>query len=180
MSRTVGCIGAGVQNVAEYHMPDLGRVHAGAANGLTSSARSQLNGRSVLECAGIAHHGCASSGDDHDIAWKHYRRSSQRVETSAATMVSPPFLRASSVLASARFIRSVTISPLSKSGRAMASAIPALIVSGVLSHGGRTAVAALRNLSARLRAPASVVSGKINARDQEVYFTATSFWRTTG
>src|SRR6267378_839576 len=99
---------------------------------------------------------------------------------SNATTVSPPFFRASSMENSARLIKSVTISSLSYSCFGTASTIPALNVICVESHGGRNPDAARRNLSARFCAPASVVSGKINASDQDVYFTATSFCRTIG
>src|SRR5437016_1720190 len=87
---------------------------------------------------------------------------------SSATTISPPRFRASSIENSARLIKSVTMSSLSYSCLATASTIPALSVTCVESHGGRSPDAARRSLSARLCAPASVVSGKINASDHEV------------
>src|SRR6266481_3441611 len=108
------------------------------------------------------------------------RLDSHSLGVSKATTVSPPFFRASSIENSARLIKSVTISSLSYSCFGTASTIPALNVICVESHGGRNPDAARRNLSARFCAPASVVSGKINARDHEVYFTGTSFCRTIG
>src|SRR6266849_4277961 len=104
----------------------------------------------------------------------------QNFGASSVTTVSPPRFLASSIELSARFIKSVTISSLSKSDLATAATIPALRVIAIASHGGRIPAAARRNLSTRFCAPSKVVSGKMNASDQEVYFTATSFWRTIG
>src|SRR5580704_13544857 len=62
-------------------------------------------------------------------------------------------------------------------GREEASATTALIVKSGVPHDGRTDDASCRSFSPNARAWSSEVSGRINASDHAVYFTATSVWR---
>src|SRR5271163_5064743 len=86
--------------------------------------------------------------------------------------------RTSSRPASARLIHSVTRSSLSSDGRYAASAITALNERPSPFHGAWTALAVARSFSASSLALPEFVSGRMKARDQAVYFTARSVWRT--
>ncbi len=113
VARTVERVRAGLHDVAENHVVEIGRIGSGAANRFASGGSAEIDCGGGVERAHVAGHWRASPGKNDDVGYEHDLPFHLPQGVARATSVSPPRWRASSRPASARLIHSVTRSSVS-------------------------------------------------------------------